>query len=310
MFSVIIPVYNKKPYVKRSIESVLKQTYTFFEIIIVNDNSSDGSLVEIEKFVDTRIKILHRDKPGPGGYAARNLGLKYAKYEWIVFLDADDEWYDIHLDNLAKAIKKLPEIGIVGAGFESVYEDRVVIQKYYSENYHKGLHLITLTDVLKTYLKDQRFGNTSVIAVKKAILNKVGGFPSGKTSKGGDLYTWIKIFAETKGAWSPHVGAKTYHDVLNKVTHNSYFNVDFLKSVTNNVNISSEECLLLKKYINSLIIKDYFRFIIKERRKPFYLTSKVFFTGIFKLIQSMIIDLIPSFMIYRIVLLKRATPIR
>lgn len=81
LFSVVIPVYNKKPHVQRSIISVLNQSFSDFELIIIDDAPTDGSLDEIKKFPDPRIRLLHRDKPGPGGYAARNLGVKVAQGE-------------------------------------------------------------------------------------------------------------------------------------------------------------------------------------------------------------------------------------
>jgi len=91
-FSIVIPVHNKAPYLGRSIGSVINQNFTDFELILIDDASADRSLVEMQKFADPRIRILHRDAPGAGGYAARNLGVMEAKAEWVAFLDADDEW--------------------------------------------------------------------------------------------------------------------------------------------------------------------------------------------------------------------------
>jgi len=96
-FSVIIPVYNKGPHIHHSISSVLNQTFQDFEIILIDDASTDNSLEEIRKFTDPRIRILNRSEPGPGGYAARNLGIKEANAEWVALLDADDIWYPEHL---------------------------------------------------------------------------------------------------------------------------------------------------------------------------------------------------------------------
>ena len=90
--SVVIPLYNKGPHIARSINSVRSQTFQDFELIIVNDASTDNSLGEVARFKDPRINLYHREKPGPGDYAARNLGIEKAKAEWIAFLDADDEW--------------------------------------------------------------------------------------------------------------------------------------------------------------------------------------------------------------------------
>jgi glycosyltransferase involved in cell wall biosynthesis len=96
-FSVIVPVYNKEKYVSRAISSILNQSFDDFELIIICDPSSDNSNLEVLKFHDSRIKIFNREIPGPGGYAARNLGIENSNGKWIAFLDADDEWYSNHL---------------------------------------------------------------------------------------------------------------------------------------------------------------------------------------------------------------------
>ncbi|MQB91537.1 glycosyltransferase family 2 protein [Limosilactobacillus reuteri] len=89
MISIIMPVYNVQNYVSACIESVLKQTYTNFELIIVNDGSTDNSLKKVENFVyDSRVKIFSQENQGLSG--ARNTGLKYAKGDYIYFIDSDD----------------------------------------------------------------------------------------------------------------------------------------------------------------------------------------------------------------------------
>lgn len=305
-FSIIIPVYNKKPHIKRCLDSVFNQTHTQFEVIIVDDNSTDGSLGEIKKYDDPRIQVFHRAEPGHGGYAARNLGIEKAKYDWIAFLDADDEWYPNHLENISKTINMFSIVVIVGAGFKAIFDTDVVIQPYFQENVSRGAHRLTFSDFLKIYLRNQRFGNTSVMAVKKEVIKKVGGFPAGKTNKGGDLYTWIKVFAECDGVWSPHIGANIYHDAVNKVTHTSYFNIDFLKTIVEEVNISNTDLTLLKKYINSLILKDYIRYLVINRVKKFYITNKVFLVDIKNIILYLALDITPSYLLQKIILMKRS----
>jgi len=85
LFSVIVPVYNKGPHIHRSIKSVLNQTFEDYELLLINDASTDNSLEEMQKFTDPRIRILHRDQPGPGGYAARNLGTQEAQANGLLF---------------------------------------------------------------------------------------------------------------------------------------------------------------------------------------------------------------------------------
>src|SRR5699024_5819196 len=115
MFSVIIPVHNKLPHLDRSIYSVLNQTYKNFELLLIDDASTDGSSEKIAEYDDSRIRRFRRNTPGPGGYAARNLGIQEAKYEWIAFLDADDEWKKEHLEEQAKIIIKDREVELISS---------------------------------------------------------------------------------------------------------------------------------------------------------------------------------------------------
>src|SRR5690554_1171937 len=105
-FTVVISVFNKEKYVARAIDSVLDQTYDDFELIIVCDPSTDKSNEVVGRYKRKNIKILYREQPGPGGYAARNLGVKYAQGQWVAFLDADDIWLPNHLEIAFDCINK------------------------------------------------------------------------------------------------------------------------------------------------------------------------------------------------------------
>lgn len=83
MISVVIPLYNKEKQIKRTLQSVLTQTFQDFEIVIVNDGSTDNSTIEVEKIKDSRIRLIHQENAGVS--AARNKGIEEAKYELIAF---------------------------------------------------------------------------------------------------------------------------------------------------------------------------------------------------------------------------------
>lgn len=93
--SVIIPVYNVEKYLAQCIESVLRQNYRWFEILLINDGSTDSSQSICEAFAakDSRIKVLN--KPNEGLSSARNYGLKHAIGEYVIFLDSDDYWISL-----------------------------------------------------------------------------------------------------------------------------------------------------------------------------------------------------------------------
>ena len=91
MISIIIPLYNKEANIKKTLKSVLAQDYSDFELIIVNDGSTDKSVEVINSsFNDSRIQIINQENKGAS--AARNRGVEASKFNYISFIDADDEW--------------------------------------------------------------------------------------------------------------------------------------------------------------------------------------------------------------------------
>ena len=104
MISVIIPLYNKASCVARALNSVLSQTYTDFELIVVDDGSTDGSAEIVRQYVDPRIRLVVQENSGPG--AARNRGLREAQAEFVAFLDADDEWLPIFLEENTRTFER------------------------------------------------------------------------------------------------------------------------------------------------------------------------------------------------------------
>jgi glycosyltransferase involved in cell wall biosynthesis len=110
-FTVIIPLYNKENYVESALKSVLNQTYTDFEVIIVNDFSSDKSVVKIEPFLSDKVTLIHHEK-NKGLSAARNTGIQNAKTEYITYLDADDVWKPNFLELIKELIDTFKEAKI------------------------------------------------------------------------------------------------------------------------------------------------------------------------------------------------------
>ncbi|MBA7689290.1 Undecaprenyl-phosphate 4-deoxy-4-formamido-L-arabinose transferase [subsurface metagenome] len=111
--SVIIPTYNRAHLVSRAIESVLNQTYQDFEIIVVDDGSTDDTEEIVRSFKNERIRYIRHEK-NKGAAAARNTGIKVAKGEYIAFQDSDDEWLPEKLEKQMKVFENVPqEVGVV-----------------------------------------------------------------------------------------------------------------------------------------------------------------------------------------------------
>ena len=109
--SVIVPLFNKAPYIERALSSVAAQTYRDFELIVVDDGSTDEGPRIVEAFNDLPIHLIRQENAGPG--AARNRGLELAQGELVAFLDADDEWLPNYL---SENVRLLDEYGLDANG--------------------------------------------------------------------------------------------------------------------------------------------------------------------------------------------------
>jgi len=254
-FSVVIPLYNKAPHVARAINSVLNQTFDDFEVIIVDDASTDNSIEEVEKINDKRICILHRNEPGPGGYAARNLGIKVANGDWVAFLDADDEWYSHHLEKMHELIVEYPDIYFLGCGWQTSINDNLKDNAYYCKYNYKALHMINAQQYLSNCLAKMQPLYTSTACIRKNSPVALNLFPANMLAKrGGDLYAWLKIICyHREMAWSNHIGTIYYRDSVNMVTKTAPWSpVLMSKSVYEefSVRLNKTEKKALRRYLN------------------------------------------------------------
>ena len=114
-FSVIIPLYNKEKYISKTLETVLNQSFQDFEVIVINDGSTDHSVAEVEVFEDDRIKLFHQENQGLS--ITRNNGIAFSSADYIALIDADDYWQTNHLQQLYDLIKDFPNEGVYGTGY-------------------------------------------------------------------------------------------------------------------------------------------------------------------------------------------------
>jgi glycosyltransferase involved in cell wall biosynthesis len=175
-FSVIIPLYNKGPYIARAIESVLKQTIQDFEIIVIEGGSEDNGPKIVKDFTDPRIHF--REQRGKGVSNARNEAVHFSKNDYIAFLDADDEWMPNHLETILRLIEKYPEAGMFTTAYKKQTADGKIqwaIFKCMPDAPWEGL--------LPDYFRSGALGNspawTSVVVIPKKIFYEMGGFPEG-----------------------------------------------------------------------------------------------------------------------------------
>lgn len=196
--SVVIPLYNKRDTILRALNSIMAQTLPPREIIIVNDGSTDGSEIVVEQLNNPLIRLVHQ--PNAGVSSARNLGIEIARYEWIAFLDADDEWLCNYLSTIKTLSYKYSQCSVLATSYllkESTGVKNKIILKKISFCGEDG--------ILNNYFNVASHSHpplwTGAVVVRKLILQKVGGFPEDIHS-GEDLVTWARIACKYSIAYS------------------------------------------------------------------------------------------------------------
>lgn len=183
MFSIIIPLYNKELSIEKTLSSVLDQTYSNFEVIIVNDGSTDNSIKVLEKFSDNRLRIIHQENKGVS--SARNNGVKKAVFDWIAFIDGDDLWRKNHLEQLFQMIKSYPSESVFATSF-AYSDNREILSNNSSKN---------PTYKIVRYFEDAIIEPvlwTGIVLVKNSAFIEAGGFNE-ELNRGEDLDLWARI---------------------------------------------------------------------------------------------------------------------
>lgn len=198
MISVIIPLYNKEKQIVKALRTVLLQTFRDFEIVIVNDGSTDFSVQEAEKVHDERIRIIHQQNAGVS--ATRNRGIHEAKYDLIAFLDADDEWKPEYLETQYNLYQKYPECSVYACGYEFRNSNGNI-----NHTIIRKLPFQGIDGELTNYFEVASYSHPPIcsisIMVKKEAILAIEGFPKGIKS-GEDLLTWAKLAILYKIAYS------------------------------------------------------------------------------------------------------------
>lgn len=188
MFSVIIPAYNAAPFIQNSIGSVLAQTVSDFEILVVDDGSKDDTGRVVAGIGDLRIRYIYQENAGVS--AARNKGILNAKGEYVCFLDADDLWKPYHLEVLSRMIDKFPTCGVFLTGHEILLHSGKTIRKACS-----GVAQDLQSDNVFRHIWDHGyFIHTNSVACKTSVFDSVGLFEVG-VKNGEDDDMWYRLFA-------------------------------------------------------------------------------------------------------------------
>ncbi|MCL2649475.1 MAG: glycosyltransferase family 2 protein [Candidatus Azobacteroides sp.] len=200
MISIIIPLYNKEGSIARTLQTVFNQTCQDFEIVVVDDGSTDKSIDVVKGINDSRIRLISQKNQGVS--VARNVGIQEAKYDYIALIDADDEWLPCYLENQVELIKKHPDCQIYASKYEVHDEEGV------KPIVLNGIPFKEESGVLSNYFEVATYSSpplwTSAVCFTKKAIQSVGGFPKG-IKLGEDLITWAKLACKYKIAYSLQV---------------------------------------------------------------------------------------------------------
>ena len=300
-FSVIIPLYNKAPYIRKALESVFAQTYTDYEVIVVDDGSTDESasivdstmlceVMRLQGYKATRqedgkaedalpnriiaqlpYRLLKQQNAGVS--AARNNGVAQASGEYIAFLDADDWWEPTYLERMAQLIADYPEAGLYASNY--VY--------YKPGKTHVALNIPTgYINYPKSYYESGAMPVTSITAIlSRAVFEEMGGFPLG-IKLGEDFLLWAKIAMQYQVAFLNEPLAWYNNDVpatlratrnLHAPEHHMLFNLGRLgdEAMRREAKGDDWQMLIDKLRVNSLleywISKEYHHQAAEELKK-------------------------------------------
>lgn len=222
-FSVIIPLYNKAPYVGKTVESVLNQTYDDYELIVIDNGSTDGSNEIVAGFTDLRIRRVRLEE-NVGVSNARNKGVELSSAPYITFLDADDWWEPTFLEEMAGLVERQSDAGIYGTGYYIVKNGKKRLAPIgVKEGFVEGE-----INYCAVYAKTLCMPLTSItVAMPRTVFDESGGF-NPQLKLGEDFDLWIRIALKHKVMFlnKPLSNYNQDVDVTYRGTHKSVYEPD------------------------------------------------------------------------------------
>lgn len=212
--SVVIPTHNRGNLIEKSVRSAMKQTHTNLEIIVISDGSLDNTDEVMEKLMqeDSRIKFFSY-YPSKGANEARNMGILKSKFEYVAFLDDDDQWFPDKLEKQLEIFSKDLEIGLVCGGINAIYVD---------QNTESVFIPPAKRDSSKDILIRNCIGSTTTVVVKKELFAKSGMFDV-ELQALQDYDLWIRLCQHTKVGVLKEPCVKYYHyPNSNQISRDTY----------------------------------------------------------------------------------------
>ncbi|MCK0114775.1 glycosyltransferase family 2 protein [Gelidibacter sp. F63206] len=191
-FSIVIPLYNKEKHIKATIESVLAQTFRDFEVIVVNDGSTDGSEAVVNSISDPRITYFKQDNKGAS--SARNAAISKASGPYLALLDADDLWQEHYLETINQLIKSHPDHHVFAAAV-NIETLNGIIRSVYSIKNIKDKEIYIVDYFESSYINTVLTSSSTV--VHQSVFDRIGTYDTSLKS-GQDTDLWIRIGIQYK----------------------------------------------------------------------------------------------------------------
>lgn len=195
-FSVIIPLYNKAPYVAKAVKSVLSQTFADCELVIVDDGSRDNSAEIAQQTIDGCVNCRILKQENAGVSVARNNGVAVSQGDYLCFLDADDWWEPTFLEEMSKLIEEFPDAGIYGTNYTIVNDTKhktriapIGVEPGFEKEYINYCQVYAKTLTMPLW--------TGAVCIPRSVFDEAGGFPQG-VELGEDFLLWIHIALKHK----------------------------------------------------------------------------------------------------------------
>jgi hypothetical protein len=192
LVSVITPLYNKAPYIVRSLESVAAQTITDLEVIVVDDGSTDGGAQLAEAIADSRFRLLRQANAGPG--AARNRGLREAQAPFVAFIDSDDCWLPQFLEQNLQLLKRHPGAAAVSCGWREHPGGSFPAHWWEACGIEEGMIAISPETSAERVAAMIAYMNPSTVLARAESIRRWGGFYENGSRYGEDATLWLKVF--------------------------------------------------------------------------------------------------------------------
>ena len=199
--SVIIPLYNKAPYVRRALDSVAAQTFTDFEVIVVDDGSTDGGAELVAAYGDSRVRLLRQANAGPG--AARNRGIAEARGDILAFLDADDVWLPVFLEESMRLLDRYgAEVATVTSGY-TTYPSGSSSEKIWRERgINEGAHRVDEQTPPALVVHMLAYMSPCTTVARAEAVRKWGGFYGRERCLyAEDAFLWLKVLLNERVAF-------------------------------------------------------------------------------------------------------------